>query len=542
MQNDTFSSNLQSLWNRHHLLIGRGVLDNSPPFLSDGSIDMRTQAAIRIVFENLKEVAKREKFSIDLHPYTTVWCRDSDIVTADGFYLVPSWKEIEIMCQGDSYKQKMCALQRKTNCSLDSSHPDFKTWIHVKEDAKFIKPTVFPFRLSSLFFEGGNFIRAYDPQNNYILLSGCQNLYASFLLCKKTKFFQGQENAVNEILNILEHKEMLSEALLLENQNFLVQAGFIEYQNNLNLVKEAIAQIEFLKSEFTRELGVPIIWIPELLGFGGDQPGFHIDMYLTALPGGKVCVQSSKESLKIIDSIFEERLTKEQIRMFQEVMYPLEEIKREYRTFKRKFMEVPKMKDTLLEKKKNFQEEKQRQFSRLATLLPDHSMKSLQELFSLYSYRICALALQDKEANRLEKIEEVLRKNGLSPVPVAAHFSNAFNKYKLPERRAFLPSKGTTSVAKTSNHEIVYKPVINYSNAVVGKGELGSFAIIMGFKSKVDSILRSHFHQTLISLGLKNVYFVGKDENQKYWAGSHFLKMGGGLHCLTNEFVSNIMS
>jgi hypothetical protein len=543
-----------------HIFIGKGFKEDAA---KKDPLIQRVNTALKNLKEALIEIGKKEGFKVSSHRSIDLGIRDAYIRGKTG-YFIPN-KGIKAL--GNLYLKQMNALQSPKSCHLSPSHEDYQSYIQPKASMSTLQALLeigqLPkFKSSALFFEGGNFVQCYDIEGNPIA-GGCSNLDASYLLWQQNGKFLSNEmiERVNEMMNNLKEKKLFTEELLTENQKYLFNAGFYRDRDPQDFypIKIAIAQVEVIKKEFEKELGVPIIWVPDRLGFGGDQPGFHIDMHLTPL-FKKVCIQSSTESLKTIETIFQSHFSAEDYQIFETGAQYLEEIAFKYRSMKYELInnnelnqnkkqldeykkqldeykeeldeyneELDEYNEELDEYKKQLDEynkkldeynkkldqqknyyytQKKQIFNQLA--LKIESLKGnfqlFSELFTLYSYRLSAIELDKQESQRIQEVTETLQRHGLEPILVPAHYSKKIR------------------VANS----IVYRPYINYSNAIVGKGKLGSFFISLGFKSKAEKHLLPYFEKIIKENGVKNTYFI-KDE------GTLFLKSwGGGIHCLTN--------
>jgi hypothetical protein len=525
--NEVFSN----LWNRKNIIIG----SENPQFLN--GIDRMTNSALKILGEELTKIGKLEEFNVSFYPGDDLWIRDIYMAGKNGL-IIPDCKE-EKELDNKVYLSKMKSLYSKENCRLLPYHPDSNYFLSVKSAGN-IKEYMEDIQDSFLIFEGGNFIRAYRVQNEPILLGGCDNCYATFVAWQKEKEektipnFDEIKACIQDTLQQLEENKLLTDSLLKTNQEYLLKAypstdKQVSPYQDLNSVKEAIAELEVIKKEFQKKMGVPIVWIPDMIGFGGDQPGFHIDLHLIGLPNGKVGIQSSEATLKIIDKNIKSLMDSENLKIFSE------EWKRSHLFLPvAKYQEAKKlMKDNIentqylneyTEVKKRYQIKMQETFKRIQTKIPDLDKQTFSQLSNLFTFQRCAKILQIDEKNRIDKVILTLEKHQLKPILIPAHYYKPINNSE----------QGIYS----------FQPVINYANAIVGKGKEEKFLITMKFKSIVDDLLSNAFKKEITKHGVK-VYFIGNTSQQNtstentyknYWVGSHLLYLEGGLHCLTNEF------
>ena len=244
-------------------------------------------------FLNLKNIAGYEGFKIEVIAYKheVAWIRDRMLLMPTGEVLLPA------RFYYDEVVRKV--VWRLVN---HLKAPIMGTVALMHHTERFLQEPFFGQKEAPFYFEAGNLLFALNQFNERVHLSGSYNLLYTLLNGAFT--FESLEKSLLERMESLEDSQLFSEERIKFVKQRLASAwlfsAFLGDKAQTWLTKLCIAAIECIKEIMTLTLKTPVIFLGDVFE---RQPEFHLDMFLTLAPGGKIFIQSHEKCVKLLKDL-----------------------------------------------------------------------------------------------------------------------------------------------------------------------------------------------------------------------------------------------
>ena len=265
------------------------------------------------LWKPLNQIADWEGFSMRWDPTKSHWPRDLRILR-DGYgssktSLIPVQGIMDSTKLLDRLKKVMANSLQCAPVLLSCKHHNLKSKVMHRLDAGRNQIV-----MSRCYFEGGNVLKA-ELNEQPVYLVGAANLWASVLIFHE--IIHGHEiDSIpwrNELVEaVLDFQDGCNASDLSRDKqqqmlDFLFKAQEIPSsegsKENLDRLSEFLALFQVAKKFMEEDFGVPCVFAGYEEGLNCIQLNFHLDFYMTCLPGGVVLLQDHQKCIEVLKKL-----------------------------------------------------------------------------------------------------------------------------------------------------------------------------------------------------------------------------------------------
>ncbi len=244
---------------------------------------------------NLCAVGNQENIKVLQLPFecSHQWIRDPLVLKSNGEMLLPA----DLYNDGDNFRERMQRFVGDDYCVLQGQVAR-KGLTH-----ELLKSGMPGMRVAPFYFEGGNLLEAFDPEEGEpCFFSGAANLTCSLINAEVT--FCGLEEDLLSYMQEREKEKLFSdqeiERMRKKLERALLLLDFSSHKEERWIAKLSLYALEYIKLIMVKTLEANVVFLGDPLE---SQPAFHLDLGVAPTPEF-VAVQSPAACRQLIEDVF----------------------------------------------------------------------------------------------------------------------------------------------------------------------------------------------------------------------------------------------